>query len=372
MKISIIGSTGSIGKNTLKVVEHLRNIEIEAIAGGRNLTLLQEQAETFGVPIVCTAFPELCSELKSITNKKVLCGIEGLNEIATLPCVDKVVISSAGASAFFPLYNALKNKKTVALANKESLVAYGGILNREIPERKIIPVDSEHSAVFQCLEGKNINEVRGIILTASGGPFRDRNDLSKITLDETLAHPTWDMGKKITVDSATLMNKGFEVIEAVRLFRIPPEKIEVVIHPQSIIHSMIEMIDTSVFAQLSYPDMKLPIQFALTYPKRKVSLLKPLDFTEIEKLEFFTPDFEKFPLLKLAYKVIEKDGNLPAILAKADEIMVNKFLEGKSSFLDIQKTVIKVVEKAPYVKEPSISDIQEAEKWVEEEIKRRE
>jgi len=370
MKISIIGSTGSIGRNTLKVIEHLKDIRVEAIAGGRNLKLLQEQAEKFHIPIIGTVFPELCAELKSITNKKVLCGIEGLNKIAALPDVDRIIISSAGSSAFFPLYSALKNKKTVALANKESLVAYGGILNQEFPTRKIIPVDSEHSAVFQCLEGKNIKEVRRIILTASGGPFRNRSNLSNITLEETLSHPTWNMGKKITVDSATLMNKGFEVIEAVRLFHISSERVKVVIHPQSIIHSMVEMVDTSLFAQLSYPDMKLPIQYALTYPKRQVSLLNSLNFPEIEKLEFFAPDFEKFPLLKLAYKVIEKDGNLPAILAKADEIMVNKFLKKKASFLDIQEMIIDIVERAPYVKNPSISDIQDAEKWVEEEIKR--
>ncbi len=370
MKISIIGSTGSIGRNTLNVVEHLQDIRIEAIAGGRNLSLLLKQAKKFGVQIVGTAFPELCSELKSITDKKVVCGIEGLNEIAALSDVDRVIISSAGSSAFFPLYSALKNNKIVALANKESLVAYGGIINQEFPERKIIPVDSEHSAVFQCLEGKNIHKVKRIILTASGGPFRTKNDLSNITVDETLAHPTWDMGKKITVDSATLMNKGFEVIEAVRLFHIPPEKIEVVIHPQSIIHSMVEMVDTSVFAQLSYPDMRLPIQLALTYPERQGSLLNPLNFPEIKKLEFFAPDIEKFPLLKLAYKVIEKDGNLPAILAKTDEVMVNRFLEGKCSFLDIQNVIAKVIEKAPYIKNPSISDIQDAEKWVEEEIKK--
>lgn len=368
--VAILGATGSIGQNSLKVIESLSQRFFPfCITAHKNIFLLEQQIKKYNPEIVCITDKESADKFKPPKEIKFLKGNKGLLEIARNKEIDIIINALSGVESIYPMLTAIKNKKRICIANKEVIVSYGSIINEELekqPEAELLPVDSEHSAIHQCINTSH-HYVKRIILTASGGPFRDREILSTITPDEALKHPTWDMGKKITVDSATLMNKGLEIIEASRLFNIPPSKIEVLIHPQSIIHSMVEFIDGSILAQLSTPDMKLPIQYALTYPEKLPSLVKTLDLTEIGTLEFSKPDFNKFHALKLAYKALEIGSTLPAVLNAANETAVSLFLENKISLIEITNIVESVMNKHKSIPTPKIENIQQAEKWAREE-----
>ncbi|MFN4196728.1 MAG: 1-deoxy-D-xylulose-5-phosphate reductoisomerase [Caldimicrobium sp.] len=342
MNIVILGSTGSIGTSALSLIEAIPlNINILGLSAKENIYKLKEQAESFKVPYLVVEKETSAKWLKENLSyqPQILVGDQGLKEIVEIPQVDTVIIGISGLKALIPAYFALKQGKRVALANKESLIAAGSLLKKVAKENggEIIPVDSEHSALFQLLRCEKRSYVRRLILTASGGPFLnwDIKDFDKITPEIALKHPTWQMGAKITIDSATLMNKGFEVIEAKELFDFPPSAIEVVIHPQSVVHGIIEMIDGSLIAHFSQRDMKVPIAYALSYPERWNLPLAPLNLTQLKTLTFQEVDWEKFPALKLAYEVAEKGGYYPLILEAADEVVVSAFLEKRINFLQI-------------------------------------
>ena len=354
--ISILGSTGSIGCNTLKVVEHLRNeFRVVALGAGKNIGKLSEQIKQFQPELVAVG-NETCAEnlLKLISNfnfqiPKIVVGEQGLCEVATNEKAETVVSATVGAVGFVPTLRALEAGKRVALANKETLVMAGELMTKAARENQaeILPVDSEHNAIHQCLRGESKAEVKRLILTASGGPFRTKSkrEIEDATREQALNHPTWNMGDKITIDSATLMNKGLEVIEAHWLFGFSAEEIAVVVHPQSVVHSMVEMLDGSIIAQLGVTDMKHAIQYALTYPERKVSCLTPLDFTKLSQLTFENPDLDKFPCLALAYRALEVGGTMPAVLNAANEIAVEAFLDGKIRLSDVPKIIETVMNK---------------------------
>lgn len=340
-KIAILGSTGSIGKSTLQVARHLK-IKVTALAAGSNIDLLEAQAKEFHPSLIAVYDEEKASILrKRFSNSRIAIesGMEGLKAVAAHTEANFVVSAMTGTAGVIPTYAAIKAKKTVGLANKEALISGGALIMALAKEKKvqIIPIDSEHSALFQCLQGQPKNAVSRLILTASGGPFRNysQEELLHVTPDQALRHPTWTMGAKVTTDSSTLMNKGLEVIEAHWLYDIPVEKISVVIHPQSIIHSMVEFVDNSLLAQLGESDMRIPIQYALTYPERLPGLLKPFDFVKHGNLQFFMPDTAKFRCLHLAYDAIRTGGTLPAYMNAANEVLVNQFLERKISWCDI-------------------------------------
>jgi 1-deoxy-D-xylulose-5-phosphate reductoisomerase len=352
--ISILGSTGSIGCNTLKVVEHLQNeFLVIALGAGKNVEKLAVQISRFKPELVAveneTCAENLLLELHKINAKapKIEFGEKGLIAVATHEAAETVVSATVGAIGFVPTLRALESGKRVALANKETLVMAGELMTRAARENKaeILPVDSEHNALHQCLRGESKREVRRLILTASGGPFRTKSkrEIQNASVREALNHPTWRMGDKVTIDSATLMNKGLEVIEARWLFDFSADEISVVVHPQSVVHSLVEMIDGSVIAQLGVTDMKHAIQYALTYPKRLPNCLPPLDFTKISQLDFEEPDLEKFPCLALAYKALRIGGTMPATLNAANEIVVEAFLEGKIQLSDIPKIIESVM-----------------------------
>ncbi|MDR2436732.1 MAG: 1-deoxy-D-xylulose-5-phosphate reductoisomerase, partial [Endomicrobium sp.] len=345
-RIAILGSSGSIGKQTIDIASKMKkNVHVEALAVGSNIKVLKDQIKKFKPSAVSVAKDLDTKELKKwcVSNKiktNVYSGDKGLEKLATMPQVDMVLVAVVGSIGIKSIIAAIQAKKDIALANKESLVMAGDYIMKLAAQNgiSVLPVDSEHSAIFQCCVGEKKSQVRKIILTASGGPFYKYNgDFSKISVAQALAHPTWKMGKKITVDSATLMNKGLEAIEASILFGVSIDKVEIVIHPQSIVHSMVEYIDGSVIAQLSKPDMRLPIQYALTYPERLKSNIKFLNLAEVGKLEFYRPDFNKFPCLKLAYSVAKKGGTLPTVMYASNEIVVNSFLDKKIKFTDIAK-----------------------------------
>ncbi|MFN3567968.1 MAG: 1-deoxy-D-xylulose-5-phosphate reductoisomerase [Caldimicrobium sp.] len=342
MNIVVLGATGSIGTSALSLIEAIPlNIKVLGLSAKENIQKLKEQAERFKVPYLVVEKEVSAKWLQENLSyqPKILVGDQGLKEIVEISQVDTVIIGISGLKALIPAYFALKQGKRVALANKESLIAAGSLLKKVAKERggEIIPVDSEHSALFQLLKCENRSYVRKLILTASGGPFLnwDIKDFDKITPEIALRHPTWQMGAKITIDSATLMNKGFEVIEAKELFDFPPSAIEVVIHPQSIIHGIIEMVDGTFIAHLSTRDMKVPIAYALSYPERWNLPLAPLNLTQLKTLTFQEVDWEKFPALRLAYEVAEKGDPYPLILEAADEVVVSAFLEKRISFLQI-------------------------------------
>jgi 1-deoxy-D-xylulose-5-phosphate reductoisomerase len=371
-RIAILGSSGSIGKQTIDVASKIgKNVRIEALAVGLNIKVLKEQIKNFKPSAVSVANDSDAKELKKwcVSNKiktNVYSGHSGLEKVATMPKVDMVLVAVVGSIGLKSIIAAIKAKKDIALANKESLVMAGDYIMKLADKNKVsvLPVDSEHSAIFQCCAGEKKSKIRKIILTASGGPFyRYGGNFSKITVDQALAHPTWKMGKKITVDSATLMNKGLEAIEASILFGVPIDKVEIVIHPQAIVHSMVEYVDGSVIAQLSRPDMRLPIQYALTYPQRLKSNIKFLNITEVGKLEFFKPDFNKFPCLKLAYLVAKKGGLLPVVMNAANEVAVNSFLNKKIKFTDIAKIVEKTMKAHKISKNISLEDFFESDSW---------
>ena len=375
--VSILGSTGSIGRQSLEVIRNLKNVKVKGLSTNTSIELIEQQIREFSPEKVCVVNENKAKELKiavADTNTKVIAGIEGLSEIASLNSIDTVITSVVGTVGLIPTIEAIKNKKNIALANKETLVAAGEIVTKLAEQQgvKILPVDSEHSAIFQCLMGISSKEdVEKIILTASGGAFRERSleELESVKVADALKHPNWNMGKKITIDSATLMNKGLELIEAYWLFKLNIEQIEVVIHPQSIIHSMVEMIDGSVIAQLGMPDMKVPIQFALTYPERIKNSFPKLKFTECKPLTFYSPDIDTFKSLKLAYWAIDEKGTMPAVMNAANEIAVNYFLEEKISFLDITRITEEVMRKHKKEENPTLENILEADKWARETVK---
>ena len=347
--ICILGATGSIGTQTLEVIRNDRsNFTLHSISSNKNIKKTIEIIEEFNPEYVTVMDMDSYKTVSSYCKDKgvkteILQGMEGLNTVACLPRVDMVVTSVVGMIGLTPTMKAIKAGKDIALANKETLVAAGGLVIKAAKEHKvkILPVDSEHGAVFQCLQGNVKNSVKNILLTASGGPFRGKtsDELQNITVDEALNHPKWNMGRKISIDSATLMNKGLEVIEARWLFDMNYDNINVIVHPQSIIQSMVEYIDGSIIAQLSNPDMKLPIQYALNYPERKKSVIKSLDFFEIKNLTFEKPDMDTFRCLKLAYEAGKAGGTLPAILNASNEAAVDLFLKKKIKFLDISRII---------------------------------
>jgi 1-deoxy-D-xylulose-5-phosphate reductoisomerase len=371
-KISILGSTGSIGTQTLDVISSMKEIiKIEGLAAGCNIALLKQQIKKFKPKAVSVNDNLDAVKLKNWSklnniNIEVYSGKEGLIKLATLSGVSLVVAAVVGSVGLSSTIAAIKAKKDVAIANKETLVAAGDYVIKLASKFgvKILPVDSEHSAIFQCCNGEKKSQIKKILLTASGGPFyKYDGDLSKITIEQALDHPTWKMGKKITIDSATLMNKGLEAIEASVLFGIPIDKVEIVIHPQSIVHSLVEYADGSVMAQISNPDMRLSIQYALTYPERVCSKIKPLNLLEIGKLEFYKPNFNKFPALNLAYFSAKKGYTMPAVMNAANEVAVNAFLNGNIKFTDIVKIVKKTISAHRIVKNKSLESIIKADVW---------
>ena len=364
-RIAILGSTGSIGRQTLDVVrQHPDRFQVEVITAGSNAALLAEQARAFDVPhaVICNTskYAEVCDILAG-TKTQVHAGIDAACDLVTGDNVDIVVASMVGFSGLRPTLSAIRAGKDIALANKETLVAAGSVVMAEARRCgvKILPVDSEHSAIFQCLQAACGNPLERIHLTASGGPFRTwpREKIEQAGKDLALKHPNWNMGAKITIDSATMMNKGFEVIEAKWLFDVEPERIHVVVHPESVIHSMVEFADGAVLAQLGCPDMREPIQLALSYPERLSLNNRKLDFSTLGALTFFEPDLEKFPCLKLAFEAISRGGNLPCALNAANEAAVAAYLEDKIGFYDIAAVAADTLACTEFVAEPSLDDI---------------
>jgi 1-deoxy-D-xylulose-5-phosphate reductoisomerase len=352
--ISILGSTGSIGCNTLKVIEHLGDLRVVALGAGRNMPKLAEQIVRFKPQLVSVENGDCADTLErelhrlNATAPKIELNSKGLEAVATHPEANTVVSAAVGAVGFVPTLRAIEAGKRVALANKETLVMAGELMTKAAAASgaQILPVDSEHNAIHQCLRGETNREVRRLILTASGGPFRDwsKDRIAAATREEALNHPNWKMGEKITIDSATLMNKGLEVIEARWLFGFDADQISVVVHPQSVVHSMVEMIDGSIIAQLGVTDMKHAIQYALTYPDRRENCLEPLDFTQLSRLTFEEPDVDRFPCLGLAFDALKRGGTAPATLNAANEVAVAAFLDGKIKFTDIARLIESVLE----------------------------
>lgn len=369
--IAILGSTGSIGTSTLDIVAaHPDKFRVISLTGGRNLDLLATQARQFKPQIVALADSADVPRLKDMLagmDIHVCGGPEGLSEAACTDDVEMVVASIVGAAGLLPTANAIKAGKDIALANKETLVTAGHIF-MELVERhkvKLYPVDSEHSAVFQSIEGHRSDDIIRIILTASGGPFRETTleRLKSVTVQDALNHPNWSMGRKITIDSSTMMNKGLEVIEARWLFDCPADKIVVNIHPQSIIHSMVEYVDGCVIAQLGMPDMKAPIAYALSYPERVSTGVKPLDLTELSGLTFFKPDLERFPCLSLAYQALDAGESMPAVMNAANEVAVEAFLEGRITFLQIPQLIEETMSAHQAHRLESVEEVLDADIW---------
>lgn len=374
LRIAVLGSTGSIGKNTLEVVRNLNKnsypVSVKYISANSNVELLVSQIEEFKPKAAVIFNMQSFNDLKSrsLNHKcEILCSQEGINEIASRDDFELVVNALVGFSGLIPTIEAIKNGKDIALANKESLVVAGELINSMLAKSKsrLLPIDSEHSAILQCLQGEPITEVTKLILTASGGPFREftKEALAGVTVAQALKHPNWVMGNKITIDSATLMNKGFEIIEAKWLFNIEAENIEVLIHPQSIIHSMVEFSDGSVKAQMGVPDMKVPIQYALTYPSRVASDFPRIDFKSLKNLTFDKPDFEKFECLKLTYDVIKAGGSYPVVLNGANEAAVDLFLKEKIRFTDIPALIKGAMDKHENHISPDLSNIIDIDNW---------
>ncbi|GBF11638.1 1-deoxy-D-xylulose 5-phosphate reductoisomerase [Tepidibacillus sp. HK-1] len=368
--LAILGSTGSIGTQALEVVQaHQDKFRVIGLSAGSNLTVLKKQIATFSPKIVSVRSKDLAEKLRTEVRSdvKIVYGEEGLIEVATQDDVDFVITALVGSIGLKPTIKAIEANKQIGLANKETLVS-GGHLVMELAKQydvPIIPIDSEHSAIYQSLNGEKNTQVNRIILTASGGPFRNksREDLKNVTIADALKHPNWTMGAKITIDSATMMNKGLEVIEAHWLFQMPYEKIDVMIHPESIIHSMVEYIDRAIIAQLGTPDMKVPIQYAISYPDRLNLNIDALDLTQIGALHFFKPDLERFPSLKMAYQTGKEGGTMPTVLNAANEVVVGAFLQGKVPFMEIESIIDAILGQHQKVKHPSIEEIMEADRW---------
>jgi 1-deoxy-D-xylulose-5-phosphate reductoisomerase len=371
-RIAILGSTGSIGRSALAVVDaHPSRLQVAALAAGDNAALLSEQTARYRPRVVAMAkaagAQRLRDALGSPSDTSVLCGADGMLEVATHPDVDIVICASAGTAGLDAVLAAIDAGKTIALANKEVLVMAGALVTAAARRRgvPILPVDSEHNAIHQCLHGRQLAEVRRLILTASGGPFRElpQHELERVGPEAALRHPTWQMGRKITIDSATLMNKGLEVIEAHWLFGVDADRIDVLIHPQSIVHSMVELTDGSVIAQLGVTDMRMPIQYACSYPERWETALPTLDLAQAGRLEFHQPAHERFPCLALAYRALRAGGTLPVVLNAANEIAVDAFLEGKLGFTAIPRVIEKTMDEHVSERVTTIDDVRRVDLW---------
>ena len=370
-RIAILGSTGSIGRSALAVVDaHPSRLQVAALAAGDNATLLAEQIERYRPAIAgmasTTGVDRLRSALSSAATT-VVAGAEGLLAVATHPDVDIVICASAGTAGLEAVLAAIEAGKTIALANKEVLVMAGALVTEAARRRgvAILPVDSEHNAIHQCLHGRRLTEVRRLVLTASGGPFRElaQSELEQVRPEAALRHPTWQMGKKITIDSATLMNKGLEVIEAHWLFGVEADRIDVLIHPQSIVHSMVELTDGSVIAQLGVTDMRLPIQYACSYPDRWEAALPTLDLVRAGRLDFHEPAHDRFPCLALAYRALRTGGTLPVVLNAANEIAVGAFLEGKLGFTAIARVIEKTMNAHQVEQVSTLDTVRRVDRW---------
>jgi len=373
-RVVILGATGSIGDSALKVARDIpERIEIVGLAANRNAEKLAAAANETRAPAVCLVDEKNIDALQRALEYKprIFAGDAGLREIACLTDADMVLVAIVGTGGLRPALAAIEAGKDLAVASKEILVMAGEIVMRKARDNslQVLPVDSEHNAIFQCLEGKSSLDVRRIILTASGGPFRETpgKDFDSITPEQALKHPTWNMGPKITIDSATLFNKGLEMIEAHWLFDVEMKRVEVVIHPQSIVHSMVEFTDGSTLAQLSYSNMCFPIQYAVTWPDRVPNTLPPLDFSKLSKLEFFTPRYEDFPALNLARRAGETGGTLPAVMNAANEVAVAAFLDRRLRFPDIWHVVEEVMNRHTVIAHPNLDAILEADRWARSE-----
>lgn len=373
-RIALLGSTGSIGVTTCEVVRALGGrVEIVALATGANVEALAAQARTFNPRLVAVADEGRAAELRAmLPGVEVAAGADGLNRVACLDEADMVVSAIVGAAGIVPTVEAIRARKDVALANKEALVAAGSVVMDLVRayDVRLIPVDSEHSAVFQCLQGNDRRSVRRIVLTASGGPFIDIEPeaLGGVTIEQALSHPTWAMGEKITIDSATMMNKGLEVIEAMQLFGLRPEQIDVVVHRQSLVHSMVEFVDGSILAQLAEPDMRGPIQYALTWPERVERPVEPFDFAARRELTFEPPDLERFPCLALAYEAANAGGTMPTVLNAANEVAVDLFLAGEIAFTQIPELIGRSMKAHTVNPNPEIGDILRVDAEVRKEL----
>lgn len=362
--IAILGSTGSIGRQALEVISgHSDRFEAYALVANNSIELLIQQARTFLPEIVVIANEDKYYQLKSALSDlpiKVWCGSRAIEDIVQDENIDMILTAMVGFSGLKPTIKAIKAGKAIALANKETLVVAGELITSLAIENRaaILPVDSEHSAIFQCLNGEGNNSIDKLLLTASGGPFRDysNKELQSVTKAQALAHPKWNMGEKVTIDSATLMNKGFEMIEAKWLFGVEPSKIEILVHPQSIIHSMVQFEDRSIIAQLGQPDMRIPIQYAFSYPERLSTEVEQVDFLSLSQLTFEKPDTDRFPNLAYAYDAIKTGGNMPCILNAANEIAVSLFLREQIGFIDMSLLIEKTLQKASFVNTPSLDD----------------
>lgn len=363
-KIAILGSTGSIGTQTLEVVAaYPERYEVYALCAHRSIDKLIDQARTFHPEVVCiadeTLYPALCEALSDL-EIKVWAGEDAIAQMVTMPSIDVVVAAMVGYAGLRPTIEAIKAGKTIALANKETLVVAGEIICALAQQyhAPILPVDSEHSAIFQSLVGEDHSEIEKILLTASGGPFRTYTleQMRQVTAAEALKHPNWDMGGKITIDSATMMNKGFEVIEAKWLFGVPVDKIEVLVHPQSIVHSAVQFTDGAIKAQLGAPDMRLPIQYALSFPERLASDFPRVDWTQMTQLTFEQPDLQRFPNLQLAYEAMRRAGTVPCVLNAANEVVNLAFRQNQCGFLRMSEIIAETMDKTPFVTSPTYED----------------
>lgn len=376
--ISILGSTGSIGTSALDLIDKLNTMQpgryrVVGLAASRSADLLIEQVRRFRPLLACIGSEDLARRVREGiggTATRLVVGAEGLNEVATMPEAELVLAGIVGAAGLRPTYAAVERGKTVALANKEALVLAGGLMVSAARRSGalLLPVDSEHNALHQCLRGEKIEEVRRLVLTASGGPFfrRPDADFSRVTPEEALAHPTWIMGRKISIDSATLMNKALEIIEARWLYDLPGGRISVIVHPQSIIHSMVEFIDGSFICQLGATDMRHPIQYALTWPERCETPLDPLDLAAVKELSFFEPDLDRFPCLRFGWRALEAGGTMPVVLNAANEVAVEAFLAGSLRFIDIPQVIGSVMEAHRPAEASSLDAVLEADTWARE------
>lgn len=369
-RVSILGSTGSIGTQTLDVISRYPDrFRVEALAAGQNTDLLVEQANRFKPKLVSVSSKELADRIAAQlpSGTRIVCGEQGLIEASANNDADIVITAIVGSQGLKPTLAAIEAGKEIGLANKETLVSGGHLVSAAAKDKgiRLLPIDSEHSAIFQCLNGESASAVHKIVLTASGGSFRDRtrDELKGVTVKEALAHPNWSMGAKVTIDSATMMNKGLEVIEAHWLFGLSFDRIEVLIHPESIIHSFVEFEDSSIIAQMGVPDMRVPIQYALTYPDRFVSPAKSLDLTELGKLHFRKMDYDRFPCLRMAFECGRAGGTMPAVFNAANEVAVSRFLKGDISFLDIEAVIQSAIDRHHSVSDPSVGEIDDAEAW---------
>ena len=376
-KISILGSTGSIGINALNVIDNLAGqFDVVALSANKNGKRLVKQAKKYhpdSVAIIDTNEATYVESALKNLNISILKGREGLLELSSRNDLDIMMNGLVGSSGMEPTLNAIQAGVDVALSNKESLVMAGDIIRveKEKSGAQLFPIDSEHSAIWQCLSGESIDDINRIILTGSGGPFRTRNvdTFKKIKPEDALKHPNWDMGKKITIDSATMMNKGLEVIEALWLFELNPDKIDIVVHPQSIIHSMVEFKDKSIKAQLGIPDMKIPIQYAMTYPRHITANWEPVDLAKIGSLTFEEPDLKRFPCIGLAYEAIRQKGSTAAVLNVANEQAVYRFLEQEIGFVEISEIIEKTCERHEWIKHPELNDLFQLEEWATNFVK---